>query len=97
LSSHPIFDIFLFLAAFDFSSLLLVGVVVFLLENAHGNLNLVCITPLVESPTYCSNNQGLIHGDSSWFLILLYVKIGSIFISPLFLLQLASVVFPTHN
>jgi hypothetical protein len=74
-----------------------VGVVAFLLEHAHGNPNLVCITPLVESPIYCTHDQGLIQCDSSWFLSLLCVKIDSIFLSPLFLLQLTSVVFPTHN
>jgi hypothetical protein len=56
-----IFDLFLLLAIFDFSYLLLLGEVTFLLEHTHGNPNLVRITPHVESPIYCTHYQGLIH------------------------------------
>jgi hypothetical protein len=74
----------------------LVGVVSFLLEHAHENPNLVHNNPLVESLVYFTHDQGLIQCDSIWFLSLLCVKINSIFLPPLFLLQLTSVVFPTH-
>jgi hypothetical protein len=64
-----------------------VGEVVFLLEHAHGNPKLVHNTPLVEISIYCTQDQVLIHCDSSWFLSLLCVKIDSIFLSPVFVLQ----------
>jgi hypothetical protein len=55
------------------------------------------ITPLVESSIYFIHDQGLIQCDLSWFISLLCVKIDSILFSPLFFLQITSVVFPTHN
>jgi hypothetical protein len=76
---------------------MLLGEFIFLLEHAHGNHNLVCINPHVESLIYCTNYQGLIHCDYIWFLSLLCVNIDFIFLSPLSLLQVASVVFPSHN